>query len=190
MGYLLRAAIAAAAPSPFPTMETRLSIKLFALSALALSTIAAPVLAQPIPSMVKKFDAWGLYSYKGDGGTTCYVLTTPTQMQPANVDHGDNFFLVAPKPSGSGFYPQAIMGYDLKGGSQMTVTVDGRTFALEPKGNSGWTKQESADAALVAAMKSGSSMTLEAVSQRGTQTSYTFSLSGVSAALTQAGRCG
>jgi hypothetical protein len=189
MGYLLRAAVAASAPSPFLTMETRLSIKLSAFSALALSTLVAPVLAQPSPSMVRKFDAWGLYSYKGDSGTTCYVLTTPTQMQPASVDHGDNYFLVAPKPSGSGFYPQAIMGYDLKGGSRMTVTVDGQAFTLEPKGNSGWTQQESSDAALIAAMKSGSSMTLQAVSQRGTETSYTFSLSGVSAALTQAGRC-
>lgn len=81
------------------------------------------------------------------------------------------------------------MGYDLRAGSQMTVTIGDQTFAMVPKGNSGWTQQASSDAQMIAAMKSGSDMTLQAVSARGTQTSYTFSLAGVSAALEQAGQC-
>lgn len=168
-----------------------MSIKLFALTAVALSAFAAPVFAQPgpSPSMVRKFNDWGLYSYQANGSTTCYVLTTPQQAQPASVSHGDNFFLVAPNPSGSGYYPQAIMGYDLRAGSQMVVTIDGQNFVLVPKGNSGWTEQASQDAALINAMRSGSNMTLKATSQRGTATSYTFSLSGVTAALNQAGSC-
>jgi len=166
-----------------------MSIKPFALATLALSALSVPAFAQPSPRMVQKFNDWGLYSYQANGGTTCYVLTTPQQMRPANVDHGDNYFLVAPKPSGSGYYPQAIMGYELRNGSQMTVTIGDQNFVLMPQGNSGWTQQESNDAELIAAMKAGSQMTLEATSRRGTQTSYVFSLSGVSAALNQADRC-
>jgi hypothetical protein len=168
-----------------------MSIKLFALSAIALSAFVAPALAQPGPgpAMVRKFNDWGLYSYKASGSTNCYVLTTPQQSQPASVNHGDNFFLVAPNPSGSGYYPQAIMGYDLRSGSQITVTIDGQTFAMLPKGNSGWTAEASSDAAMVNAMRSGSNMTLQATSQRGTATSYIFSLSGITAALNQAGSC-
>ncbi len=139
--------------------------------------------------MVRKFNDWGLYSYKSGGATVCYVLTTPTKMLPANVTHGDNYFLVAPNSSGGGYYPQAIMGYDLRAGSQMTVTIGDQSFAMVPKGNSGWTQQASSDAQMITAMKSGSDMTLHAVSARGTQTSYTFSLAGISAALQQAASC-
>lgn len=114
--------------------------------------------------MVRKFNDWGLYSYKSGGATVCYVLTTPTKMLPANVTHGDNYFLVAPNSSGGGYYPQAIMGYDLRAGSQMTVTIGDQSFAMVPKGNSGWTQQASSDAQMITAMKSGSDMTLHAVS--------------------------
>jgi invasion protein IalB len=166
-----------------------MSTKLFAITAFALTALASTVQAQPSPDMVKKYNDWGLYSYKSGAATVCYALTTPTKMLPANVTHGDNYFLVAPNASGGGYYPQAIMGYDLRAGSNMTVTIGDQTFAMVPKGNSGWTQQASNDAQMIAAMKSGSDMTLQAVSARGTQTSYTFSLAGISAALEQASRC-
>jgi len=169
-----------------------MSFKLAILTALALGAgFATTAIAQPSPSpsMVKKFEDWGVYSYRSNGSRTCYVLTMAQDARPASVQHGDNFFLVAPKPSGAGYFPQAIMGYDLNEGSQMRATVNGQRFLLTARGNGGWTAEESRDAALVAALKSGSSMTLEAVSKRGTETSYTFSLSGISAALTEAGRC-
>ncbi|WP_117193180.1 invasion associated locus B family protein [Rhizobium terrae] len=168
-----------------------MSIKLFALTAFVLSALAAPVAAQPSPnpSMVRMFNDWGLYSYNTGGSRHCYVLTVPKQAMPANVSHGDNYFLVAPDPSGAGYYPQAIMGYDLQSGSRMTVTIDDQTFIMMPKGNSGWTEEASSDAAMIDAMKAGSGMTLQATSQRGTKTSYTFSLSGITAALNQAASC-
>jgi hypothetical protein len=166
-------------------------IKLFALTALAVCGGFVTLHAQPAPSpsMVKKIEDWGVYSYRSNGASTCYVLTMAKDARPSSVEHGDNFFVVAPKPSGAGYYPQAIMGYDLKEGSQMRATVDGQAFLLTARGNGGWTAEESRDAALIAALKSGSAMTLEAVSKRGTETSYTFSLSGITAALTEAGRC-
>jgi invasion protein IalB len=166
-----------------------MSIKLYALTAVAVSAVTSIAFAQPGPSMVRKFADWGVYSYQSSGSKTCYVLTTPQQAQPASVNHGDNFFLVAPNQSGSGYYPQAIMGYDLREGTQMVLTIDGKPFVMMPKGNSGWTQEASNDAALINAMKAGSNMTLRATSQRGTSTSYTFSLSGITAALDQAASC-
>lgn len=166
-----------------------MSIRTILATPFLVAAFALPAYAQPGPQMVKKFGDWALYSYKSAGKTNCYALTTPQKSLPASVDHGDNFFLVAPKPSGSGFYPQAIMGYDLKGGSPMTVAVGDDKFPFTPKGTSGWTQSEGDDAAVVNAMKGGSSLTLNAVSARGTQTSYTYSLAGISAALQQVSRC-
>lgn len=155
--------------------------------AILLTTCAV---AQAQPVKLKSFGAWGVYSYKNDGRDTCYILSIPTTKNPDHVDHGDNFFLVAPAPRpSSGYVPQAIMGYDLEPGSTLTATVGDKAFTLAPQGRAAWTRREGRDAELVAAMKAGATMTLNARSRRGTETSYTFSLKGMTAALKGAARC-
>jgi invasion protein IalB len=170
-----------------------MSLKTFALTVVAFAAIG-PALAnaQPgsTPAMIKTFGAWGLYSYSTDGRKHCYALSTPQQAQPANVDHGNNYILVAPDPRAGSYYPQAVMGYDILSGSEVTVSVDGRNFSMRPKGNSAWTNNASDDVALIAAMKAGSSMTLIATSKRGTRTNYRYTLAGITAALTAAAKCG
>lgn len=161
--------------------------KVIAACAILISTCT---IAQAKPQKLESFGAWGVYSYKNDGRDTCYILSIPTAMAPSHVDHGDNFFLVAPSPRpATGHVPQAIMGYDLEAGSTLTATVGDKAFTLAPQGRAAWTRREGRDAELVAAMKAGSTMTLDARSRRGTETSYSFSLKGMTAALRSAGRC-
>jgi invasion protein IalB len=169
-----------------------MSLKTFALTVVALAAIGPAVAnAQPgsTPTMIKTFGAWGLYSYSTDGRKHCYALSAPQHAQPANVDHGNNYILVAPDPRAGSYYPQAVMGYDILSGSEVTVSVDGRNFSMRPKGNSAWTKNASDDVALIAAMKAGSSMTVSATSKRGTRTNYRYTLAGITAALAAATKC-
>lgn len=156
---------------------------------LALLSFSASI-ASAAPKMVKQFDHWGLFSYKSGGRTVCYVLSVPVKEDPVGVDHGKNFFLIAPKSGASGsYYPQAVLGYTAKPGSTLRVTVDGDHFEMLPKDNVGWTRQEADDKRVVAAMQAGSDLKVEATSRRGTQTRYTYSLKGVTAALKQAAAC-
>lgn len=85
--------------------------------------------------------------------------------------------------------PQAIMGYTVKEGSKLTVTIGNDTFTMIPKENAAWVRDPQREPALVAAMRGGSDMTVKATSARGTDTSYTYSLRGVSAALSATGNC-
>ena len=154
---------------------------LFALTAAA---------AAQSPTRIKQFDAWGAYSYNSGNSKVCYVLSVPTAKQPANVDHGDIFFLVSQRPGQNISYePQAMMGYPLKEGSKVEVDVDGRKFSLFTRGNSAWVENAAEEPQLVAAMRAGSAMTVKAVSRRGTNTSYSYSLKGVTAALNQINSC-
>lgn len=141
------------------------------------------------PNRIKQFDAWGLYSYGSGGTKNCYVLSVPVQQLPTSVSHGDNFFLVAPQAGQSGMMPQAIMGYTVKEGSKLTVTIGNDTFTMIPKENAAWVRDPQREPALVAAMRGGSDMTVKATSARGTDTSYTYSLKGVSAALSATSNC-
>jgi invasion protein IalB len=161
-------------------------------SALALTIVTAGLAEaqQAAPTRIQQFQAWGAYSYKSGNATVCYVLSVPTTKQPANVDHGDNFFIVSQRPGQNISYePQAMMGYTVQENSKINVTIDNKTFVMFTKDKAGWVENAAQEPALVAAMKSGHSMTVSATSRKGTGTSYSYSLSGISAALKQIESC-
>ena len=146
--------------------------------------------ASTAPTRIQQFQAWGAYSYKSGANTVCYVLSVPTEKKPAGIDHGDNFFIVSQRPGQNISYePQAMMGYIVKENSKIDVVIDNKTFVMFTKDKAGWVENAAQEPALVAAMKTGHSMTVNAVSRKGTGTSYSYSLSGISAALKQIETC-
>ncbi|WP_294641954.1 invasion associated locus B family protein [uncultured Aureimonas sp.] len=158
-----------------------------AVAMVALSSVAS---AAQTPTRVNQFNDWGSYSYDSSGSKVCYILSTPKTKQPASVDHGDIFFLVSQKPSNKKAYePQVVMGYPMKDGSKVTVDIDGKKFTLFTRGESAWVENAAEEPQLVAALKSGKAMKVDAVSQRGTATNYTYSLSGVTAAINSLANC-
>ena len=81
-------------------------------------------------------------------------------------------------------------GYPFAPGSTVNLNVDGKEFELITQGEWAWPENKSVDAQIVAAMKAGSSAIATARSSRGTQTKDTFSLTGFTAAVTEAqNRC-
>ncbi|MDE1997149.1 MAG: hypothetical protein KGI75_31910 [Rhizobiaceae bacterium] len=138
--------------------------------------------AEP-PTRIEQFDAWGAYSYNSGGKVSCYAISTPTQQSPAGVDHGNNYFIVARGPDGKAYMPEAAMGYDLKQGAPMQATIGDASFTMFSKDRHGWVEDQSQEPTMVEAMKSGSELSLQATSKRGTATTYSYSLSGVTAAL-------
>lgn len=155
--------------------------------ALALTLVSATAATAAQPTRIKQFEAWGVYSYSNNGQKSCYALSVPTNSAPASVNHGDNFFLISPQ--GQAYMPQAIMGYSLRQGSDVRVSVDNQQFDLAPRENTAWVRDQSREPALVSAMRGGSRMTVQATSGRGTNTNYTYSLSGVTAALQEVSKC-
>jgi hypothetical protein len=157
--------------------------------ALVLSfTLLGALSAKAQPVMVKQFEDWGVYSYSKGGQTVCYVLTVPKSMEPKSVDHGRNFFVIGSAP-GSGHEPQAIMGYELKPGSRVKVDIGDKTFSMFTRGKSAWVVEEAREPEVISALRSGSDMTVHAQSLRGTATTYTYSLNGVTAALKRMSTC-
>lgn len=166
-------------------------VRKLAAALLAVMAIASSAAAQA-PTRIEQFKAWGAYFYQGASGKVCYVLTVPDpkQLTPPKVDHGDVFFLVTQRPGQNISYePQAMVGYEMQAGSKVTIKVDDKTFTMFTKGKSAWLENAAEEPALVNAMRTGHSMTMGAVSKKGTQTGYVFSLSGISAALKKIEGC-
>ncbi len=139
---------------------------------LALVATAGSAFAQSAKKMAEHGD-WATYSYQAQNGKVCYVLTVPKpkSMQPATLDHGDMFF------------------YELKDGSKVQVTIGDKKFSMFTKGKSAWVENAAEEPQLIAAMKAGADMQVQARSGRDNPTSYTFSLRGITAALNSISSC-
>ncbi|HSX76709.1 MAG TPA: invasion associated locus B family protein [Shinella sp.] len=158
------------------------------LVALVAALGATPSFAQP--SLVKKIDDWGVYSYASRGKERCYVLTMPRSLSPSNVNHGKNYLMVLrSRGEAAHWVPQAKFGYRIDAKAGVTARVGDKTFHMTPRGNTAWTLKESREGELVKAMRDGASLVVEATSARGTETRYVFSLDGVTAALKRAADC-
>lgn len=159
------------------------------ISCLAMLAFSAPAMAQSA-TKIGQHNAWGTYSYAANNGKVCYVLTVPTDMQPASLNHGEIYFFVSQKPGQANAYePQFIASYDFQTNSKVRVTVGDRSFSMFTRGKSAWLENAAEEPQLIAAMRGGADMRVQAVSGRGNNTSYVFSLRGITAALGSIQNC-
>ncbi|WP_186387739.1 MULTISPECIES: invasion associated locus B family protein [unclassified Stappia] len=157
-----------------------------ALLALVLTGVSAHA---QTPTLVSQHNNWDAYSYGGSKGKVCYALSKPTKLSPSDRNHGDVFFFVSNRPGENvNNEPSVIVGYAFKEQSSVSVDVDGQKFTMFTKNDGAWMANATEERQLVAAMKAGRGMVVTGVSARGTQTTYDFSLSGVTAAITAADR--
>jgi hypothetical protein len=109
--------------------------------------------------------------------------------QPVSVRRGDILLFVTFRPGRAGEI-SFTGGYPFASGSTVEVSIDGQAFSLITDAATNpewaWPGTPEDDAALLAAMKAGTTATLTARSGRGTQTVDTFSLRGFTAAMTDA----
>ncbi|MYZ49346.1 invasion associated locus B family protein [Propylenella binzhouense] len=135
------------------------------------------------PTSLGKFGDWTAWSYSGAKGKVCYIHSTPKQMRPNGLNHGEMSFFVRRSPA-ENIQSEAnfVAGYSFKESSTATVDIDGQKFTMFTQGDSAWLLNTADEAKLLAAMKAGRNMSVSATSGRGNDTSYSFSLSGVTAA--------
>jgi len=83
-----------------------------------------------------------------------------------------------------------VPGYTYRAGEPAYAQVGSRKIELftrnDGKAGSAWVKDLGEETALIAAMRSGSTLTVSGISSRGTKTVDTYSLSGISTALDRA----
>ena len=147
---------------------------------------AAP--AAPAPTTIGTFSAWSAYVSNDAGGKTCFAATQPKNSKYSRTisTRGDAFFMITTIPAKSiKNEASTIIGFPLKAGSDVTADVDGTKFKMffnDATGETSWAVPDQ-EAALVAAMKKGTSLNVTSKSSRGTDVTDTYSLSGISAAL-------
>ncbi|RKQ69553.1 hypothetical protein DES40_2354 [Litorimonas taeanensis] len=166
-------------------------MKTFALTLSAILVWGASFIASPAqaaePKLQGTYSDWAVYTRAEGNDRICYALAKPEVKAPANVKHGDIFFMVANWKSGAAKeQPSLLAGYSLKTTRAPAAYVGSTKVMMYAADNEAFIESGNDEQNLVRKMRAGADMRVEAVSARGTETSYVFSLKGVTAALRKA----
>jgi Invasion associated locus B (IalB) protein len=138
------------------------------------------------PVLIGQFGTWGAYSATPNGKKVCFALAKPTSSKtnPPNRPRDPAYAFVSTRPAEKVFNEVSIMiGYALKPGSESTLEVGGASYAMYTQGDGLWIKNAAEEERMVEAMRRAADAVVKGVSAKGTETTDTFSLKGLSQAL-------
>jgi hypothetical protein len=112
------------------------------------------------------------------------VISAPKAKLPAAAKRDSVYFLLTSWPGAKiANEPSLLIGYPFKDASKATVQLGADKFDFFTKADGAWLPTGPDEAKLVTAMRSTAEMTVKGTSKRGTQTTDTYSIKGLSAAL-------
>ncbi|MEO8882045.1 MAG: invasion associated locus B family protein [Devosia sp.] len=171
-GLLCGASGAEAATKPAPAAKPA-----------AAAAPAAPASAMA-PTSIGTFKSWTAWTGKDTSGLTCYISAEPTASLPAGLNRDPvHFLIVDRKGLGTKNEVQTLIGYTFKKDSKPASSIDSKTYPMIADGSGAWLAAAADEPGFVAALKKGTKLTVKGTSQRGTETTDTYTLSGVTAAI-------
>tara|TARA_B110000971_G_C20017610_1_gene504721 strand:- start:1497 stop:2006 length:510 start_codon:yes stop_codon:yes gene_type:complete len=157
----------------------------------ALALLTAPALAASNTKPVQEFSDWRLFVEGRGAAKTCYLAAEPRSSAPATVKRGDTYLVVAHRP-GQGVRGEISVriGYPFSATSIPFAKVgsDDFNFITGVKAQNGadewtWIEDLKQQPRLLRAMKRGNELVFKGTSARGTLTTDSYSLRGVTAAM-------
>jgi len=153
-----------------------------ALAVLLALAAALPAQAQSA-RVLGDFRDWSSYAADDGSGTICFAMTRPKSVQPMPEGYGEAYLYVTNRPGedvANEF--NLVAGYTFQTGSMATVSVGGQSFTLFTQGDAAWLDDAGQSANLAAAIRAGSTLTVQGTAADGTAITQTYSLSGATAA--------
>lgn len=133
---------------------------------------------------VGSFGNWSLNATAGAAEKICFAATSPSLKEPAGANRAPVVFYVSAWPKdGVKSEISVKLGYKVKTGSDVVLTIDTVTYSLFAKDDRAFIADATQELKLLEAMKKGSKLQIQATSERGTATTDTYSLAGLSQAL-------
>jgi invasion protein IalB len=143
-------------------------------------------------TLLGQYGDWGAYTASPGGQKVCFALAKPTSSVdvPPNRRTAANavymFISTRPAEKVSNEVSMLVTGYVFKPNSEASVAVGGATFAMYTQNDGAWVKNAAEEAKLLDAMRKSGDIVIKAATSRGTQTTDTFSLKGISQAVDRA----
>jgi invasion protein IalB len=151
---------------------------------------AAPAAAaSAAPSSIGTFSGWTAWTASDSTGLICYVSAEPSSSTPKGVSRDPIHFLVVDRKGlGTSNEVQTLIGYPIKKSSTPSASIDGKSYPMIADGSGAWLAAVKDEDGFVANLKHGKSLLIKGTSERGTDTTDTYLLAGVTAALDAASK--
>nr|WP_137678104.1 invasion associated locus B family protein [Parerythrobacter lutipelagi] len=154
-------------------------IRRIGLGAAVLTLLCVPAVA-PARDSLGVFSDWG--AFRDSAVPRCYAIAKPSASRAARTF--DPFASVGTWPRRKVRNQLHIrLSRKTAVGSAITLRIGSRDFALTGSGGNAWARDRSMDAAIVAAMRSASRMTVSARDENGRSFSNRYNLAGAATAM-------
>jgi invasion protein IalB len=151
--------------------------------AAGLMLASGAVMAQAVKT-IGTFSSWTTFTHGEAASLLCFATSQPSKQEPANAKRDPAFVYVSSWPKdGVKAEISVKIGYALRKGSDVTLSVGSSDFKLFVSGDRAYVADATEELKLLEAMRKGSTMTVQGTSERGTKTTDTYSLAGISQAL-------
>lgn len=153
--------------------------------ALALLWVS-PLAAQDTEGAVEKgrYGQWIVHQSASNDPQICFAASQPQTKEPAGANRSAIVFYVSAWPKDGIKSEVSIkLGYPIRPDSPVAVTVGSDEFQLFAKDDRAFVADATDELKLIEAMKKGATLVVSATSTRGTRTTDTYSLQGVTRAL-------
>ena len=141
------------------------------------------------PKLLGQYGIWGAYTAAPAGKKVCFALAKPSasETNPPNRPRNPVYMFISTRPAEKvSNEVSLVIGYPFKPGTEASAQIGGTSFALYTQQDGAWIKNAAEEAKMVDAMRGGDNAVIKGVSAKGTQSSDTFSLKGISQALDRA----
>ena len=153
------------------------------LCAALLPSIATAATAATDRTAIAVFRSWGAFSEgPADAPTRCYAIAEPP---PASTNSGRGAFASVASWPGKRIRAQIAirLSHPTRDGAAVTLSIGDAAFPLIVHGQQAWAHDRRQDAAIVAAMRSASSMSVSAVGANGDPFADGYRLRGAASAI-------
>lgn len=129
-----------------------------------------------------EFRDWSAYT-ANDNGQVCFALSKAKSISPEVDGYTGGVLYLTNRPAeGVSNEVNLIAGFNFAPEQPATLIVGSQSFALFTQQDGAWLLDRAQSDALAAAMRAGSTLTVEGTTERGLLVTETFSLSGATAA--------
>ncbi len=138
------------------------------------------------PKLLGQYADWGAYTASPGGKKVCFAIAKPSASDtvPPGRPRNPAYMFISTRPAEKVTNEiSIIIGYPFKPSSEATAAVGATTFALYTQQDGAWIKNAADEAHMIDAMRGGQTAVVKGVSAKGTQSSDTFNLKGLSQAL-------
>ncbi len=142
-------------------------------------TILLPITALAAPQSLGREGAWEAVQDKDRN--TCYMLSFPLRSEGNYTKRDAAYLMVTIRPNDNIVGEIAFYAGYPYGTQPVQATIGSKSYKLIPKAEWAWTLNKEEDNALLNTMISGNQLVIKGFSKRGTLTTDTFSLNGVTA---------